>query len=151
MAFQSEFGQTRGCPQNSCLSFPLQQHQVGRMQEQLHSLILPIKYGVKILNSIVLYFIVKECTLEPLSMRHMCAVQVRVQYKHVCYTSNLGRPKAHNTIHVNSPPQTQGGCETNLRLSTKSRRRPLGCDLVKIPASCSLEEIEKSLRALWRR
>ncbi|KAL4628280.1 hypothetical protein ACB092_05G225800 [Castanea dentata] len=41
----------------------------------------------------------------------------------------------HNTIHVNSPPQTQGGCETNLRLSTKVRKRPLGCDLVKIAAS----------------
>ena len=25
--------------------------------------------------------------------------------------------KAHNLLHVNSPPQTQGGCETNLRLS----------------------------------
>ena len=37
--------------------------------------------------------------------------------------------------HVNIPPQTQGGCETNLRLSTKVRRRPLGCDLVKISTS----------------
>ena len=37
--------------------------------------------------------------------------------------------------YPNSPPQTQGGCETNLRLSTKVRRRPLGCDLVKISAS----------------
>ena len=61
---------------------------------------------------------------------NMCAVQVRV-----CYTSNLARPKTHNIIHVNSPPQTQGGCETSLKLSTKSQRRPLGCDLVKISAS----------------
>ena len=65
----------------------------------------------------------------------MCVVQVRVSYKRVCYTSNLGGTKAHNTIHVNSPPQTQVGCETNLRLSTKSRRHPLGCDLMKISAS----------------
>ena len=28
----------------------------------------------------------------------MCAVQVRVQYKNVYYTSNLIGPKAHNTI-----------------------------------------------------
>ena len=60
----------------------------------------------------------------------MCAVQVRV-----CYTSNLTGLKAHNIIYVNSPPQTQGGCETNLRLSTKSRVRPLGSDLVKISTS----------------
>ena len=67
----------------------------------------------------------------------MCAVQVNmyaVQVR-VCCTSNLARPKAHNIIHVNSPPQTQGGCETSLRLSTKSRVRPLGSDLVKISAS----------------
>ena len=31
----------------------------------------------------------------------MCAVQVRVWYKNVYYTSNLVGPKAHNTIHVN--------------------------------------------------
>ena len=62
----------------------------------------------------------------------MCAVQVRVWYKNVYYTSNLVGPKAHKSIYVNSPPQTHGGCETNLRLSTKSRRHPLGCDLVKI-------------------
>ena len=49
--------------------------------------------------------------------------------------NNLVGPKAHNTIHVNSLPQTQDGCETNLRLSTKVRRRPLGCDLVKISTS----------------
>ena len=42
---------------------------------------------------------------------------------------------ADNLLHVNSLSQTQGGCETNLRLSTKVRRRPLGCDLVKIFAS----------------
>ena len=59
----------------------------------------------------------------------MCVVQVRV-----CYTSNLTGLKAHNIIYVNSPPQTQGGCETNLRLSTKSRVRLLGSDLVKISA-----------------
>ena len=60
----------------------------------------------------------------------MCVVQVRV-----CYTSNLTGLKTHNIIYVNSPPQTQGGCETNLRLSTKSRVRPLGNDLMKISAS----------------
>ena len=32
----------------------------------------------------------------------MSAVQVRVQYKNVCYISNLVGPKAHNTIHVNT-------------------------------------------------
>ena len=60
----------------------------------------------------------------------MCAVQVRVYCKYVFYTRNLGGPKAHN-----NPPQTQGECETNLRLLTKVRRHPLGCDLVKISAS----------------
>ena len=35
---------------------------------------------------------------------NMCAVQVRVSYKNVCYTSNLAGPKAHNKIHVNGPP-----------------------------------------------
>ena len=35
----------------------------------------------------------------------------------VCSTSKQGGPKAHNLLYVNSPPQTQGGCETNLRLS----------------------------------
>ena len=65
----------------------------------------------------------------------MSAVQVRVWYKNVYYTSNLVGPKAHNTIHVNSPPQTQSGCEINLRLSTKVQRHPLGCDLVKISVS----------------
>ena len=53
----------------------------------------------------------------------------------MCSTSKQGGPKAHNLLHVNSPPQTQGGCETNLRLSPKARRRPLGCDLVKISTS----------------
>ena len=90
---------------------------------------------IEILKSIVLYFIVKEYTWVSLYRRHMCAVQVRVYYMNVCYTSNLVGPKAHNTIHVNNPPQTQGGCETSLRLSTKSRKRPLGCDLVKISTS----------------
>ena len=71
----------------------------------------------------------------------MCAIQVKcststsVVQVQVCYTSNLVGPKAHNIIYVNSPPQTQGRCETNLRLSTKSRVRPLGSDLVKISAS----------------
>ena len=65
----------------------------------------------------------------PLYRRHMCVVQVK------CSTKNLVGLKAHNIINVNSPPQTQGGCETNLRLSTKVRRHPLGCDLVKISAS----------------
>ena len=65
----------------------------------------------------------------------MCVVQVRVSYKRVCYTSNLVWTKAHKTIHVNNPPQTQGGCETSLRLLTKSQVRPLGSDLVKISAS----------------
>ena len=50
-------------------------------------------------------------------------------------TSNLTGPKAHNIIYINSPPQIQGGCETNLRLSTKSQVRLLGSDLVKISAS----------------
>ena len=50
-------------------------------------------------------------------------------------TSNLTRPRAHNIIYINNPPQIQGGCETNLRLSTKSRVRLLGSDLVKISAS----------------
>ena len=81
----------------------------------------------------------------------MSAIQVRVQYKNVSYTSNLVGPKAHNTIHINSSPKTQGGCETNLRLSTKARRCPLGCDLVKISASWSLEKTEISLRAPWTR
>ena len=61
----------------------------------------------------------------------MCAVQVKCSTS----TSNLAGPKAHNIIYVNSPPQTQGGCETSLRLSTKSRVHPLGSDLVKISAS----------------
>ena len=61
----------------------------------------------------------------------MCAVQGKCSIN----TSNLARPKAHNIIYVNSPPQTQGGCETSLRLSTKSRVRLLGNDLVKISAS----------------
>ena len=38
-------------------------------------------------------------------------------------------------LHFNSCPQTQVGYETNMRLLTKARRRPLGCDLVKIYAS----------------
>ena len=29
-------------------------------------------------------------------------IEERVQYKNVCYTSNLVGPKAHNTIHVNT-------------------------------------------------
>ena len=33
----------------------------------------------------------------------MSAVQVRVSYKNVCYTSNLVGPKAHNTTHVTLP------------------------------------------------
>ena len=61
----------------------------------------------------------------------------------MCGTSNLTGPKAHNIIYpynipiiyINSPPQTQGGCETNLRLSIKSRVRLVGSDLVKISAS----------------
>ena len=65
----------------------------------------------------------------------MCAVQVSVVQVQVCYTSNLAGPKAHNIIYVNSPPQTQGGRETSLRLSTKSRVCPLGSDLMKISAS----------------
>ena len=72
----------------------------------------------------------------------MCVVQgcsTSVQYKYcavqVYSTSNLTGPRAHNIIYFNSPPQLQGGCETNLRLSTKSRVRLLGRDLVKISAS----------------
>ena len=69
-------------------------------------------------------------------VRYKCAVQVcdtSVRYKY--YTSNLTGPRAHNIIYFNNPPQLQGGCETNLRLSTKSRVRLLGRDLVKIYAS----------------
>ena len=54
----------------------------------------------------------------------MCAIQV-----------NKVGLKAYSLLHVNNPPQTQGGCETNLRLSTKVRKHPLGCDLVKISVS----------------
>ena len=50
-------------------------------------------------------------------------------------TSKQGKPKAYNLLHVNSPSQIQGACETNLRLLIKAQRRPLGCDLVKIFAS----------------
>ena len=70
-------------------------------------------------------------------VRYKCTVQVlcgtSVRYKY--YTSNLTGPRAHNIIYFNSPPQLQDGCETNLRLSTKSRMRLLGRDLVKISAS----------------
>ena len=66
-----------------------------------------------------------------ISVRYKESV-VQVQ---MCYTSKVTGPKAHNIIYINSPPQTQGGCETSLRLSTKSRVRPLGSDLVKISAS----------------
>ena len=52
---------------------------------------------------------------------NVCGTSKSVVQVYVYYTSNLGGPKAHNTIHVNSPPQTQGGCENILRLSTKSR------------------------------
>ena len=55
-----------------------------------------------------------------------------MQYKYVCYTSKQSGSNAYNLLHLNSPPHTQGKCETNLRLSTKARRRPLICDLVKI-------------------
>ena len=72
----------------------------------------------------------KEYTSIPLYKKHMYAVQVQV-----CYTSKVAGPKAHNITYVNSSPQTQGECETNLKLLTKVRRRPLGCDLVKISAS----------------
>ena len=58
-----------------------------------------------------------------------------MKYKYVCYRSKQGGSKAHNLLHVNSPPQTQGGCETNLTLSTKERMHPLGCDSVKISVS----------------
>ena len=63
----------------------------------------------------------------------MCGTSV-VQVQ-VCYTSKVIGPKAHNIIYINNPPQTQGGCETSLKLSTKSRVHPLGSDLVKISAS----------------
>ena len=64
------------------------------------------------------------------------------------YTSNLVKPKTYNTIYINSPPQTQGGCETSLSLPTKSRRPPLECGLVKISTSWSLEEAEISLKGI---
>ena len=63
----------------------------------------------------------------------MCGTSV-IQVQ-VCHTSKVIGPKAHNIIYINSPPQTQGGCETSLKLSTKSRMRPLGSDFVKISAS----------------
>ena len=50
-----------------------------------------------------------------------CAIQV----------NKVGLKPTYPNIRY-SPPQTQGGCETNLKLSTKVRRHPLGCDLVKI-------------------
>ena len=58
-----------------------------------------------------------------------------MQYKYVCYTNKQGKPKTHSLLHISSPTQAQGGCETNLRLSTKARRRPFGYDLVKISSS----------------
>ena len=58
-----------------------------------------------------------------------------MKYKYVRYTSKQGGPKAHCLLHVNSSSQTQGEYETNLKLSTKARRRSLGCDLMKISAS----------------
>ena len=83
----------------------------------------------------VLYFLMRKYTLVPyiggISVRYKSSV-VQVQ---VCYTSKVIGPKAHNIIYINSPPQTQGGCETSLRSSTKSRVRPLGSDLVKIFAN----------------
>ena len=60
----------------------------------------------------------------------MCAIQV----SELCKINKSG-PKAHSQLHVNKPPQTQGGCDTYLRLSTKARKRPLRCELVKIYAS----------------
>ena len=65
-------------------------------------------------------------------VRYKCAVQVlcgtsTVRYKY--YTSNLTGPRAHNIIYFNNPPQLQGGCETNLKLSTKSRVRLLRRDI----------------------
>ena len=77
-------------------------------------------------------FLNEKIYISALYRRHKCAVQVK------CSTSKVIRPKgpkAHNIIYINSPPQTQGGCETSLRLLTKSRVRPLGRDLVKISAS----------------
>ena len=99
----------------------------------------------------VLYFIMRKYT----SMSYIRGISVRYKWSvvqvQVCYTSKVTRPKTHNIIYINIPPQTQGGCETSLRLSTKSRVRPLRSDLVKISASWYLEETEKSLRAPWTR
>ena len=58
-----------------------------------------------------------------------------MQYKYVCYTNKQDKPKAYSLLHASSPSQAQSGCETNLRLSTKAQRRPLGCNLVKISSS----------------
>ena len=79
--------------------------------------------AVRNTKGFVLYFINEKIYISALYRRHKCAVQVQV-----CYTSKVIVPKAHNIIYINSPPQTQGGCETSLRLSTKSRVRPLGSD-----------------------
>ena len=49
----------------------------------------------------------------------MSAVQVKVQYKNVCYTSNLVRPKTHNTIHINIMRSDRGflyTSELNIKL-----------------------------------
>ena len=50
----------------------------------------------------------------------MSAVQVRVQFKNVCYTSNLVEPKAHNTIHVN---KTNLGREASVWYKIHYKRR----------------------------
>ena len=60
----------------------------------------------------------------------MCTVQVSICSTIICAIQVIWLG-----LKPISPPQTQGGCETNLRLSTKVGRRPLGCDLVKISAS----------------
>ena len=76
----------------------------------------------------VLYFSSNKIYMNAFTKEAKCAI-------YVCYISKQCGSKAHNLLHVNSPPQTQGGCENNLKLSTKVRRRSLGCDLVKVFAS----------------
>ena len=69
----------------------------------------------------------------------------------MCSTSKQGGPKAHNLLHINSPPQTQGGCETNLRLpfvnqSTKaSLKMWLGEDICKLIFREDREQLESTI------
>jgi hypothetical protein len=71
----------------------------------------------------------------------VCVLQVCVQYKYVCWASNImGLKPNEPTIYTNILPQTQGGDEEAiLSLDTRSRKRPGGWDLVNTSVSWSLE------------